>query len=155
MGYYDLATGVQAVTTLQTAHGLPVMTGTSVDTRGAHTAFFVVNVGTLTSTKTVDLKVQMATDAAFTTPVDVTNAVWTQYSTSNLERVDTGRVNVRDCLRYIRVLGTAAGSGNAPISVTVLLGLENTGDGGATSTAATQTAPYAAAFNLQPSDDGS
>jgi hypothetical protein len=155
MGYYDLATGCQAVTTMPPGFYPSTNDGAAVDTRGASVAFFVVDCGTFSSTRTYDVKIQMATDAAFTTPVDITGATFTQYTTSNDDRVDVGRVNLRDCLRYVRAKGTDGGSGDVNLSCTVLLGVDNTADGGAVSDAGGQTAPYAAAFNLQPNDDGS
>ena len=155
MGYFDLTTGCQTVTTMPPGFYPSTNEGAAVDTRGASVAFFVVDVGTFTSSRTYDIKIQMATDAAFTTPVDITGAAFTQYKVANDDRVDVGRVNLRDCLRYVRALGADGGSGDVNLSCTVLLGVDNSGDGGAVSDAGGQSAPYAAAFNLQPNDDGS
>lgn len=159
----DLATDCQSASGAMTGAAPVTNTGTAVDAKGASSALFIINAGTFTSSRTYDLKLQMATDSAFTTPVDITGAVFDatttgQYSTAFHERVDVGRVNLRDCLRYVRSTGTAGGSGDAPISVTVLLAVEDTGNGGGSSLSAAygpQSAPYAAAFNLQPNDDGS
>ena len=158
----DLATECLAASTMQA--GLPSADGTAIDTRGCSAVTFVVNAGTFTSTRTYDIIVQMATDAAFTTPVAITGAVFNatttgQYKATHQERVEVGRVNLRDCLRYIRTQGSAGGRGEGPISVSVLLDMENTAKGGGSScdpsTGGPQSANYAAAFNLQPNDDGS
>ena len=156
MGYFDLASGCQTVST-QMAGAAPggPNTGTAVDTQGAHTAFFVVQVGTITSSRTYDIVVHMSDTSDFSSYVTVTGATFGQYSTSSHERVDVGRLNLKACKRYIRTNGTAAGSGDCPLDVTVLLSMENTADSGGVSVAAGQTAPYAASFNLQPNSDGS
>mgnify|MGYP003150763197 CR=1 FL=1 len=161
----DLATDVLAASTQPTgaAPGGP-NTGNAIDTKGASSALIVVNAGTFTSTSTYTILVQMATDAAFTTPVTITGAVFDatttgEYSTAFHDRVDVGRINLRDCLRNIRTSGTNGGSGDGPIAVSVLLAVGDTAKGGAASldpsTFGPQSAAYAAAFNLQPNDDGS
>jgi len=52
--------------------------------------------------------VQEATDAAFTTPVDIAGAAFTQVTPTNDDAIYVGVINLEKRLRYIRVVGVAA-----------------------------------------------
>jgi hypothetical protein len=128
MGYFDIASGTSTVLAIPVAVHSGTATGVAVDTRGAQSIFVIVHCGTVTSTATMDLKVQSDDNSGFTSATDVTGATFTQLTASNHEKVLVGRVNMTGSERYIRVLGTYGGSGNVPLSVTVTLDMENSAD---------------------------
>lgn len=103
-------------------------TGTGVDTRGYEYAVVVLNAGTFTADETLTLKVQTS-DASGSGYADVTGAAFAQITTSNDAAVYYGVVRLHGSARYLRLVGTHTGSGNAVYGADiVLLGKGRTAD---------------------------
>lgn len=91
--------------------------GTAVDTAGYDEALVSVNVGTVSATGTLDVKVQES-DASGSGFADITNAAFTQYTPSNHQKTEVGRIKLVGRKRYLRVVATqatAAALGSADI----------------------------------------
>jgi len=85
------------------------VTGTVVDTAGYDEAMIILDVGTITATGTLDVKVQEAVVAAFSTPIDITGAAFPQVLPATDDAVFVGHVRLTAARkRYMRVSATDA-----------------------------------------------
>ena len=81
--------------------------GAGVDCKGYGEALVVVIAGATTSNGSHAFKVQESSDDAVADAyADITDATFTAITTSNDNAVYVGRLNLRGCERYIRVVDT-------------------------------------------------
>ena len=95
-------------------------TTSDLDTQGYRFAVVLLECGTFTGDETLDLKVQAATTSGGSYS-DVTGAAFTQISTSNDAAVYFGVLRLDGAARYLQLVGTQAGTGNALYSAHILL----------------------------------
>lgn len=102
---------IKAVLTIRPVTATATATGAAVDTLGYNSAAITLEVGAVSgTTPTLDVKVQEC-DTSGGTYTDITGAAFTQVTASNnsqILRVDGLGVGSRK--RYIRALGTIAGT---------------------------------------------
>ena len=94
--------------------------GTGVDTGGFGCAMLLVNVGTVDASTTLDVKIQEADDD--TNYTDVTGANVTQRTPSNDDTIAVADVRLVGRKKYLRAVGTVAGSGSAVYGASLILG---------------------------------
>lgn len=106
---------------LAQSQGVGTVNGPAIDTFGFSEAIVIVNAGTFT-TGTADIKVQESVDSAFTSPLDITGAAFTQITSANDDQVYKGVVKLRaDRKKWIRVVSVVA-TAACLLSASVLLG---------------------------------
>lgn len=98
--------------------------GPAIDCRQFGQLLVLLQTGTLGSSATVDCKVQEAVDSAFTIPIDVTGAAFTQVTqagTDGSDKVYQGSVGCKDRLRYMRtVLVVAVATSDVAVGAVLL-----------------------------------
>lgn len=95
--------------------------GASIDTAGYDEACVVASAGAIGASATLDVKIQDSADNS--SWADVTGAVFTQWggSDDNTAKIGMLKLNGNTVRRYIRCVGTVAGTGAADYGVSVLL----------------------------------
>lgn len=104
----EVGRNIKAYQSIKPQSSSTTVNGTAIDTAGYDEAVVVLDCGTTATSGTLNVKVQEATDAAFTTPVDITGAAFTQVTPTNDDAIYVGVINLEKRLRYIRVVGVAA-----------------------------------------------
>jgi hypothetical protein len=82
--------------------------GAAVDTQNYGEAIFILNVGTVLASGTLDVKIQESVDSGFTSPTDVASAVFTQVTPANDVASYVGKVQTIGRQQYLRTVHTAA-----------------------------------------------
>ena len=128
MAYFDLASGAKTAQTGPPAVYSGNLTGTAIDTRGCDTLYCVVNMGSATSTATMDIKLQDGAESDLSDAADVTSATFTQIAAAADDGIQVGRLNLTGVNRYIRAFGTYGGSGNILVGVSFVMGVADSND---------------------------
>lgn len=106
----SIGIAADAHTTTQTGSSIAVPTG-------ARYALVIVNAGNFGASATMTVKVQTGQTSS---EADLSGASFTQYTGSNENRIDVGVVRLHSNAGSIKIVGTYGGSGNAPLSATVV-----------------------------------
>ena len=93
--------------------------GDAVDCAQFDEAYVVFDVGTLGASGTLDVKVQEAVDSAFTSPLDITGAVFTQVTPANDNAIYVGTIKLLSTrLQYLRAVAVdAVAAGDLSVSI--------------------------------------
>ena len=96
--------------------------GAAVDCAGFDEAMIVFDVGVVAASGTIDTKIQESVDSAFTSPLDITGAVFVQVTPANDNAIYIGTIKMLSTrlqfLRAVAVDAVAAGD----LSVSIHLG---------------------------------
>ena len=107
----QIAVEVKAVQTIlaQVVAQDATVNGAAVDCQNFDEAMIVLDVGTVAATGTLDVKIQESVDSAFTSPLDITGAVFVQVTPSNDVAVFVGSLKLEaGRLQFIRAVAVDA-----------------------------------------------
>lgn len=123
----DVAAMKAAVGIDPDAYAATTTNGAGIDTMGYHQALIVVSAGDIDTS--LDVKVQESSDDGSSDAyADITGAAITQILAAADNVVAVGRINLNGTERYIRVVGTSAGT-TCDYGVAVIMSPAYTGDG--------------------------
>lgn len=87
--------------------GAAIHYGAAWDSKGFREALAIILIGVITANGTYAVKMQEATDSAFTTPVDIISATMAIVDGDD-GKLFVGRIKLENRLRYLRIAATDA-----------------------------------------------